>query len=535
MQQRTFSTSVALRRTALATAFGLVLAGCGTDDDRDDPNANDAVGRTVIIGIGDDPETLNPATTTGYAEGEIGAKIFEGLIWIDGDYEPQPALAESWEVSDDGTEYTFHLRQGVLFHDGTELTSEDVRFSFEEVLGEHHARMIETMELVEEIATPDGHTIVFHLQEPFAPFMQQMTVFDGAILPAHIYGDGEDILAHPANHEPVGTGPFVFSEWDRGSAIILERNETYWDEELPRLEGVAFQVMPQASARSVGLETGEIDWVSGFYLPETDFERLESIEHVRLDSNVGIPALYFVAMNTESEVLADAEVRRGIAAGIDRERIVAQAVDGRGRPGYGPFGDGFDWITEAHGGYGDAIVYEPDTALDAITAAGFTGETLTIVYDSARADLEAAANIIADNLAEMGLGADLQPRERSVMAEQVYRDRDYDLTLQSFTSLGDPVLGLHRIYNSVEPGTEFANPTGWGDQRVDELLAEAALLPELEDRAAVYAEVSDIIIEELPTLILYDEESVDGMNADLRDYHAAADSRDQWGQIWLDE
>lgn len=552
-KRKTSPESIGLRGGALLAALALLLAACGgdggdtdtgteadepaaTDTESDDTEGETAAGGTAIIAIGEDPPSLNPAISTGYAEGEVGSKVFEGLVWIDGNYEAQPALAESWDISDDGTIYTFNLREGVEFHDGTPLTSEDVRFSFEEVLGVYHSRMTPTMEeRVEGIETPDESTVIFTLQEPFAPFLQQLDVYDGAILPAHIYGESDDVLESPANNEPVGTGPFRFASWDRGSAVILERNDNYWDNGLPYLDGVAFQIIPQANARAIALETGEIDWVSGFYLPETDFDSLEAADNVRLEGNVGIPALYFMAMNTESEVLADAEVRRAVAQAIDRERILEQAVDGFGRVGYGPFGDGFDWISSAHPGYAASFEYDPDAAREVISEAGFEGETLTIVVDSARADLTAAANIIADNLSEIGLAADLQLGERAVMVSQVYGDSDFDLTLQSFTSLGDPVLGYHRIYASVEPGTQFANPTLWGDEAVDSLFSEAGALPEIDDRAELYAEAAEILIEQMPTLILYEEDSLDGMNAALVGYHAAADSRGQWGQVRFDE
>jgi peptide/nickel transport system substrate-binding protein len=156
-----------------------------------------------------------------------------------------------------------------------------------------------------------------------------------------------------------------------------------------------------------------------------------------------------------------------------------------------------------------------------------------MVYDAARAPLASAAQIIRDNLRQVGITVDLVPLERSVMIDRVYTKGDYDLTVQSFTSNTDPAIGYHRIYLTAQPGQPFVNATGYSNPEVDRLLAQAAQTANVEARARVYAQVIEILARDVPTLILFDEIGIDAARAHLRNLWQGLDARDGWWLTWV--
>ncbi|HEV7666348.1 MAG TPA: ABC transporter substrate-binding protein, partial [Chloroflexota bacterium] len=159
-----------------------------------------------MIAVDADPETLNPGITTSNVTGDIQAKVFEGLVWLDQRDAPQPALATSWQISPDGKTYTFKLRPNVKWHDGQAFTSADVKYTFEEILAKFHPRTSTTFKQLDiKVDAPDPQTAVLTLKQPYAPLLIQMSVFEAPIMPMHLYA-GTDPATNPANQAPVGTG-----------------------------------------------------------------------------------------------------------------------------------------------------------------------------------------------------------------------------------------------------------------------------------------------------------------------------------------
>lgn len=488
-------------------------------------------GGTLVVILGSDPEHLNPGISTGYPVGAVGASLYSALIRLDRDGLPQPELAESWEISEDGLTYTFRLRPA-SWHDGAPVTSRDVRFSMEEVLAPNHGRFQTAYRFIDRIETPDDATVVIHLREPYAPLMSLLTVFDAPVLPEHIYA-GTDPLTNPANQAPVGSGPFRFVSWSRGESITLERNPDYFLQPA-YLDRLIYRIIPQDVARSIALEVGEADLVWGFYLPTADLPRLKNNPTLEVWTGITIPSLYFVFVNTDREPLSDRRVRQALMHAIDREQIVEQAQAGLGEVGAGPFGLGFSFAYSEETDYRTRYPFDPERARQLLDEAGVRNLQLDFVYDSARGAFAAAGEIMRDNLRQVGITLTLQPVERSVMVDRVY-NRQYDLSMQSFTSGGDPAIGYHRIYLTAEPGTPFVNATGYSNPEVDALLRQAATQPEVEARAELYRQVMRILAEDVPVLVLYNELSAEVSNARLRGLQQSLDSRDGLEFVWWSE
>ncbi len=496
-------------------------------------------GGIAVIATDSDPDQLNPGLTTSYNIGDIGSKIFSALVWLDPNWAPQPQLAESWTISSDAKVYTFKLRSGVIWHDGKPFTSADVKYSFDEILLKLHPRTKGLAPRIKSIETPDAQTVVFTLNDPYAPFMLGLTVFDAPILPKHLYDGQGDVTKNPANLKPIGTGPFKFSEWNKGSTIKLVRNESYFEKGLPYLDGLVYQIIPQATNRATALETGEVDYVVDFYFPKTDVKRLESSGKFIAKHGQGAPAIEFMMFNTRTKALATKEARQAIAMVIDRKRMVDQAMNGIARIGFGPFGDGFKWLMNPDVGYDKLYPLNVAKAKSMLDAAGVTAGadgsrgTLRLLIDAARGPHVTAAQIIKENLKDIGFNVDVQALERSVMIQKAFLDWDYDLTLQSFVSSGDPAIGYHRLYVTTTTKAQFTNQTGYTNPAVDDLFTKAATTPNQADRAVFYKNAQTILAADLPSIVLFDDEGVDFASKKLNGLFASIESRDRFDLVWL--
>lgn len=516
-----------------ATVLALLATACGGGDS-DAPSDDASEGGTAVIVIDADPETLNPGLTTTNSTLDVSAKIFESLVWIDPDGSPQPLLATDWQISEDNLTYTFDLREEVTWHDGEPFSADDVVWSLTEGLAQN-ARAQGVLGKISSVEAPSDTQVVITLSQPYAPFLQQMKVFDVPILPQHIF-DGTDISSNPANQEPIGTGPFVFEERSAGSSITLTANPDYWDEGKPLLDEIIYQIVPDAATRSAGLETGEYDFVSSYYLPRADVETLQATEGVEVRTETSTPSVHFLQMNEQNELLADVEVRQALATAIDRERLVDQAMSGLGIPGVGSFGAGFPWLVNEDSSYEELYPYDPDRAQEMLEEAGVPeGTTLRLTYDSAKVQFQAGSQIIADNLAQVGIDVTIEPLETSVYREAVYAQRDFDLALQSFTSSGDPAIGYHRIFVTNEERAPNINSTGYSNPEVDELLELAASVADLEERGDYYRQAQAILNEDVPTLILYDELQADAASTRLQGLYAGLSADDRWSEVSITE
>ncbi len=496
-------------------------------------------GGTAVIAIDTDPDTLNLGLSTAYAVGDVCAKIYNALVWIDKDFNIKPSLAESWTISPDALVYTFKLRSGVTWHDGKPFSSADVKYTFEEILGKFHPRSAALIKRMKSIEAPDANTLVITLNAAYAPLLLQMNVFEAPILAKHVYDGQGEVTKNPANLKPIGTGPFKFQEWTKGATVKLARNENYWDKGKPYLDNLVFSIIPQAANRSTALETGEVDYLVNFYVPLTDAKRLMANDKLVTARGHSFPAVYFMFMNNESKLLSSKQARQAIAFAVDRKRIIAQANDGFGRPARGPFGDGFPWLLNPNVDYEKMYPRDVAKAKSLLDAAGIAAGAdgmrgkLRLLLNAARAPFVTAAQIIKENLKEIGFDVEINALENSVMLQKVFTDRDYDLTLQSFVSSGDPAIGYHRIYITTKPGTNNTNASGYSNPKVDELLTKAAVTPDQKARAELYKEVQVILAEDMPTLILYDDDPVNFASKKLNGLWSAIDTREKWEDVWM--
>ncbi len=510
-------------------AVGLVATACGDDaesgstadeeatvaettapaDDTTQPDdeteqeeepADDVSGGTMVVAISEDPGHFNPGITTGFNVHVVTGSMFNGLVELDDNANPLPDLAESWEVSDDATTYTFTLADGVTWHDGEPFTSADVKFTFEEVLLNFHSRTKSGLEgALASIDTPDDQTVVFTFSEPYAALLQRLNSTEAPILAQHIYGGVDDVQEAAENLTPVGTGPFMFESHEIDSEVRLVRNPNYFKDGLPLLDEVVYRVIPDANTQLLALEQGEIDYL--WRVPGAELERLggdDAIDLYPVNSGPGggfcVPTLTF---NLDREVFDDIRVRQAIAHAIDRQQLVDQAIFGQGRAATGPIS------SEMAFAYTDDVTEYPrdiERANALLDDAGFSAEGTRFTIDLLHfPNFSKYGEIIRENLSEVGIDVELAPLDRAAFLPRVFEQRDFDTNVISYCNNSDPSIGVSRMYLSTNIGNiPFSNGAGYVNPTIDELFADGNRTADTGARADIYAEIQQILVDELP-------------------------------------
>src|SRR5258708_432536 len=245
------------RRAALVGASALALAGGRVRAQTTTTTPAPKKGGTLTFMQNSEPQTLVALTTEAAAALTVRAKVTEGVLEYDYDIKPRPQLATEWSISQDGKTYTFKLRPNVKFHDGKPFTSADVAYSIQ-LLKTVHPRGRNTFANVNEVKTPDPLTAVIELSKPAPYLIKALTAAEAPMMPRHIY-EGTDPLANPNGNAPIGTGPYKFKEWVRGSHIIYEPNPDYWDAPKPYIDRMVCKFLPDPGARSIAFENGSAD------------------------------------------------------------------------------------------------------------------------------------------------------------------------------------------------------------------------------------------------------------------------------------
>lgn len=486
---RTVPSGRALAAAVVIGALTLTACDAGADDAAapDEETENGGSGTEISdahvdIGMFAVPANLDYTTTGGAAIFEaLLYNVYEGLVRIDAEGEIQPLLAESWEISDDGLEYTFQLQEGVTFHDGAEFDAENVKFSLER-LDEWSANTPELLSAVDSVEIVDDYEVTVVLSEPDYDALFWLagplgTMFDP---------DSVDDLATEAN----GTGPFEFVAYENAVRMEFERYADYWGDPA----GVASADLvyyEDASAAANAIRTGGVDAI----LRSEAYDQLESFEDdPDIDMVVGsTQGVVVMAMNNDHEALAEPEVRTAIQHAIDQESVLAAAAAGYGDILGGPSVPTDPYFMDFSGTY----EYDPDAAEQLLESAGFDDISVTFNVPN-RAYAEASAQVIQDNLSAVGIDVTLETQEfPAVWVEENMVNQDFDLA----------------IINHVEPRNmaNFANPDyywGYDAAEAQDLFADAAAATNDDEYAATMLELTEQIVDDTPAVWLYNPPNV---------------------------
>lgn len=373
----------------------------------------------LVIGMTLEPPHLDPTAGAAAAIKEVGyANIFEGLAKITSDGTVEPLLAKSWDISDDGTVYTFHLQEGVTFHDGAEFTAEDVKFSIDRAMAEDSVNPQKQLySAVDSVEVVDPLTVEVTLKHPQGAFLWNMGWGEAAIV-SRSSADGN-------KEHPIGTGPFKFDNWAKGSSITMVRNPDYWGEEV-YLERAEFRIIPDAAAAVPALLSGDVQAFSnmpaGDALPQIEADpRFEVV----VGSTEGETVL---STNNKREPFDNLKVRQAIAHAIDRDAIIAAAGFG----GHGtPIGSHFAPHHPAYVDLTGTYPYDPEKARELLAEAGYPdgfSATLKLPPPTYARD---GGQVVASQLRDVGIQLEIIPVEWADWLGQVFTEKDYDLSIVS--------------------------------------------------------------------------------------------------------
>lgn len=461
---------------------------------------------TLAMCVTPEPNALCAAFNTASPVTVVSGKMLEGLLTYDFSVSPQPALATAWDVADDGLSIAFTLREGVTWHDGEPFTSADVQYSIMEILKRHHPRGRSTLAGVTAVETPDDHTAILRLSQPGPALMYALAGWEAPMLPKHVY-EGTDVLQNPANNAPIGTGPFVFDSWERGSHIIMNANPNYWGEGEPKLERLVVRIITDPSARAAALDAGELHLAGDGPIPVNQVQRFIDSPDFQVETR-GTEmnnSLDMIHTNLRNEHLAKLEVRQALMHAINRAQILDVVYYGLAEVLTGPLPE-----TLPHFYTADVPTYEydPARANELLDQAGFargTDETrfgLRLIAPAIGDTYERMGQFLKQNFREVGIDLELISADIPTFVRSVFADYDYDLTLYPSSVTADPTIGSQRFWwsKAVSKGTPFVNSTGYASDEMDRVLEAASVEPDPEARRAQFVRFQQIAMTDLPIL-----------------------------------
>ena len=504
---------------AAALTAGLALTGCGGSKTSDTTeNTAGAESETAAEVKGVDVDTtgylvaaLNADIQTADVQKtskdyEVPFNIFDRLVDVevdaDGNSKIVPSLAENWDISDDGLEYTFHLRQGVKFHNGNDFTAEDVAYTFHRMLtveGGVNTEFIDQIkganellagetDTLEGVEVVDDYTIKVTLKEPFAGFLASISspgvsIYDSEATEAA----GDQFGMDPA--VTVGTGPFEFSSWSFNNQLVLTRNEDYW-KGASGLPGVVIKIIPDTETQSMMFENGELDILDLDYAADSVDRFTETYpDQIVQGPRVGI--VYFT-MNFNKEPFQDVRVRKAVQMSIDRQAILDALYGGRGQVEQGIFPHGLIGFNPDQ----EEIKYDPEAAKALLAEAGYAdGFDMEIAADSSASDtMTMALEIVSDQLAEVGIRAEIKNYDESTWLE-TRKSGELGSFMSTWSAdYNDPDNFIYTFFGNEEK-TKIRS-INYLDTEVMARVARARTIVNEDERLAEYKALEEKIVHE---------------------------------------
>ena len=458
-------------------------------------------GRANLI-VQPEPPSLMLGLVTNAPTQLVAGQIYEGLLRYDDKLKPMPSLAKSWEISPDGLTYTFKLQEGVTWHDGKPFSSADVLFSAKDFLMKAQPRHRNTMSRIADVTASDASTVVFTLKEPFEPLIRGFAFWTMPIVPKHIY-EGTDYQTNPANERPIGTGPFKFESWSKGSNIHLVKNEAYYIKGKPYLQDLYYHVIPDGAARAVAYETGKVDVLPGGSIENFDVPRVSKLKNTCItDKGREFDSpLSFMWLNNRKAPFSDKRFRQAVMYAMDRQFALDVLWNGIGKVSTGPIAGTTPFYSKVQPQY-PRDVKKAKALLAEMKYDGKPVKLLPLPYGET---WQRWAEAVKQNLAEAGIPVEIEATDVAGWNRRL-SDWEYDMAFTFLFQNGDPALGVERNYISsqISKGSPWNNVEGYSNPEVDKLFAAAAVASPAAPRQALYDKVQSLVQEDVPVAWLLD-------------------------------
>ena len=521
-----------LRRSALAAASAAVLACAPGAVTGSRPSASPRKGGTVTWGQWDKIDVIDPALTTGAASGEIAQNVLDTLITMDADQKFYPGLATKWTIEDSSKKFTFTLRDGVKFHDGSMLTSAAVKGSFDRILDPKTkaGAVVSLVGPIDKITTPDERTVVFTFKQPYPAFMLQIWRYFFGVLSSKYLATlkSGDVAA-----EPVGSGPFKLAGRSPDGVVTLEAFPDYaWGADIfknraaPYLERLKFRAITEPSTRVATLESGENLLIDE--IPEADYARLRGDDRFRFVLSPRVSHTLGFSMNVTKPPTDDHAVREAVSWAVDRKTIVEKVFFGVHHATVGPLSEGV-WARDES--IEKMFAFDPTRAKKILDDAGWklgsgpirqkSGQNLEILLVTFRSPWTEIAQALQSQLRDVGIDLKIQPLERGPYLDLV-RSYKHNMAATSSTSI-DPDGILRVCYHSSNRGSG-SNFSNLADPALDALLVKGQSQElNTQERRQTYLDAQKRVMEILPFVGVMSQVRVEAMSNKVHDFKPGPD------------
>jgi len=464
-------------------------------------------GGKLRVGIVTDFGTLDPAKSTLLIDEELYNNIYDDLIMVTPDGKLVPGLAAKWNISDDGKTYTFELRQGVKFHDGTDFNAQAVIDNWNWIMDKANASPRSSdLVLVQELSAPDPYTLVVKLKTPFTPFLATLSDRTGLISSPTArkkYGDQYDM-------HPVGTGPFEFVEWNKNDHLTIKKNPNYWNKDYPKLDEIEFKPIINQSQKLNALISGQVDLVDS--IPFQDIPKVEKTKGLKLGSRTsfGYSRIY---MNLTKPMFQDVHIRRAMNYAINRDEINQIIYFGKFVPGYSFFSTA-GWANDP----AIKVPYSIDKAKEELKLAG-KPDGFSFTYLSANDPQSMQlSQLYQSQFAKAGITMKIEALDSSAITKRTIAG-DFEVAGGGWSGMIDPDQNSYAFAVTDAPFNrgKYSNP------EVDKLLQQARELESNDERKKIYSQVSSILIEDAPFIFTGYQPVVDVWNEKVQGFEVYPD------------
>lgn len=512
------------KKSLLSIAFmlllSMILAACSggekSSDDKKDGNNEAKSGGDLTIAWPSDAVSLDPHGSNDVPSSNVQYNIYETLVYQDENIEIQPGLAESWEQVDDLT-WEFKLREGVKFHDGSELNADVVVANFDRLKDPKVASpRAHLYEMVTEVKAVDTYKVQIKTEYPFAPLLAHLAHTGGSIISKEAIDKDYEAMENGEkagsyiSKNPSGTGPFKLEDWVAGQHIKLVKNENYWGEPA-KLNSVTFKVVPEALTRVAELETGTVH-ISDNISP-SDMSRIDNLDNADIKRQTSL-SLAYLGFNIDKEPFNNVKVRQAISMAIDKQQILEGIYEGTGVPAVGPLAPdvyGFDDSVKP-------LEYNLEEAKKLLKEAGYEkGFKTTIWTNEGNAERLKIAEYVQSALRELNIEVEIQSIEWGTYLADTAAGKHNMFILGWSTATADADYAMYPLFHSSMVG-EPGNRTFLKDSELDKILEEARKETDDTKRKALYKQAQEKLVELAPMVYLLHTEYITGVSTNVKGF-----------------
>jgi peptide/nickel transport system substrate-binding protein len=440
-------------------------------------------GGVLNVAIGGEPDQLDPHKTSAYYSFEVLENVYDTLVEPDQNLQMQPSLATGWKISKDQKMWTFTIRKGVKFSDGTPLTAKDVAYSYHRIIDDKLSSAYKFAE-VTSIQAPDPQTLVVKLKQPMPNLLSSLGSYKGMAIV-----EKKNVESGAIKQDPVGSGPFKVASWQNGDSIKLVRNPYYWGPK-PKISGVDYTFVKDPTVALQNLESGEVDWTDN--LPPQQISSLKSNNDIVVKSTP-TSDYWYMALNEKKKPFDNRDVRRAISFAIDRNSIVKAAKFGNATVNETAIPKTSAWYYDY-----SPYDYNPTKAKALLKKAGVSNLSMDLMVTSEYPETVSAAQVISDELSKVGITVKIRNLDFATWLDDESKG-DFDSFMLGWLGNIDPD---EFYYSQHHTGGAF-NFQGYSNPKVDKLLDQARTETNQATRKQLYDRAAKMIVDDASYIYLY--------------------------------